>query len=174
MDAPTPSASTRDEVHRRWRAGLAPDGDFIVFGDGSLLVMELQILCHSTSVNDEWAKEWRWNELLRATEWSVSNWVDADGCSARASHGGSHALVGESCSHGGIGYVALIRESDSSLEWLAISSASNPFIKVALDDTVLTAVSTAGRVWTFPRHTPQHVSITADPDYPWPGFVHVK
>lgn len=53
-----------------------------------------------------------------------------------------------------------------TLVWVATSVSSNPFSRVELDFHFLTAVSTAGYIWKFPRDTPQEVQITADPDRP--------
>ncbi|WNI20528.1 hypothetical protein [Streptomyces sp. ITFR-16] len=155
------------QVRRRWREREAPDGDFIVFAGGSLLVMDLLRMRPPDRPDDPRAESWHWLETLRATEWSTDSWVEVDSALATHTHGGSRAWAGESAHHGSIGWVALTRDDEAStLEWLAISSWSNPFRHVTLDETVVTAVSTAGRIWTFPRDTPQKVVITADPDYP--------
>jgi hypothetical protein len=77
-------------------------------------------------------------------------------------------LAGESAAHGSIGWVALTGDDDEgTLEWVAVSSDSNPFAEVALDETTVTATSTAGRIWAFPRNAPQQVKITEDPAYLW-------
>ncbi|MGE7435621.1 MULTISPECIES: hypothetical protein [Kitasatospora] len=44
----------------------------------------------------------------------------------------------------------------------------NPFAEVTLDDHVVTATSTAGRIWSFPRNALHRVRTTPDPAYPWP------
>jgi hypothetical protein len=142
-----------DVVRRRWRAREAPDGDFVVFGDGSIVVMEL--VCFRPPGG------WRWIEVLRAGQWSASEWVDVDCVLASHTGAGRHALAGESAAHGSIGWVALTRDGDGAgLEWLAISRSSNPFAAVTVDDATVTAVSTVGRVWAFPRHAPERVAIT--------------
>ncbi|WP_158821050.1 MULTISPECIES: hypothetical protein [unclassified Streptomyces] len=58
-------------------------------------------------------------------------------------------------------------DDEGTLDRIAISNRSDPFSEVTLDETTVTAVSTAGRVWAFPRHAPQQVEITADPAHPW-------
>ncbi|WP_314171819.1 hypothetical protein [Streptomyces winkii] len=167
MDAPDATAAAR-EVRRRWRAREAPDGDFVMFGDGSLRVMDLLRLRSPGQVEEPQAEHWQWIELLRATEWSAVNWVDVDAVLASHAHAGSRAVAGESAAHGSIGYVALTRDDDEDdLEWVAISRWSNPFCGVTVDETSVTAVSTAGRIWTFSRNAPQQVVITEDPDNPW-------
>ncbi|MGY4387515.1 hypothetical protein ACVWXB_000814 [Streptomyces sp. TE12347] len=169
MDASDPTGMAH-QVQRRWRAREAPDGDFIVFADGSLSVMDLLRLSPPDRVGDVRAERWQWVEALRATEWSAGNWVEVGSVLASHAHDGSRAWAGESADHGSIGWVALTRDDDEgTLEWIATSSWSNPFSEVTLDETTVTAVSTAGRVWSFPRHAPQHVEITADPDHPWRG-----
>jgi hypothetical protein len=85
--------------------------------------------------------------------------VDVDAVLASCAHAGSRALAGESAAHGSIGWVALTRD-DGALEWIAISGHSNPFSEVVLNETTVTATSTTGRIWTFPRNQPQHVKIT--------------
>ncbi|OKJ77606.1 hypothetical protein [Streptomyces sp. CB02460] len=151
-------------VHRRWRDREAPDGDVIVFADGSLRVMDLLRTQPPGGSGDPRAESWHWLEILRATEWSTEDWVDVESTHAVHVHGGSRASAGESARHGSIGWVALTRDDgESTLEWLAVSRWSDPFREVALDDTALTAVSTAGRVWTFPRDAPQNVRITLAP-----------
>ncbi|MFF8607162.1 hypothetical protein ACF06X_14575 [Streptomyces sp. NPDC015346] len=86
---------------------------------------------------------------------------------ASSTYRGSRALSGEGLDHGSIGWVALTRETrdddEGALEWLAVSCFSNPFTRVTLDATSVTATSTAGRVWTFPRDAPQQVKITEEP-----------
>lgn len=159
------------EVHRRWRAWEASDGDFIVFADGSLSVMDLRCLSLPGRLNDLRAERWEWVELLRATAWTANDWVDVDCVLASCTYAGVRALAGESAAHGSIGWVALTRDDDEgALEWVVISSGSNPFAEVALDETTVTAISTAGRVWAFPRNAPQQVKITVDPAYPRSGF----
>ncbi len=156
-------------MQERWRAREAPAGDFILYADGSLSVMDLLLLYPSGRRHDTRAQDWHWSELLRATEWTPSDWMDVDATFASCAHGGSRALAGESSSHGSIGWVALTRDdSEGALEWLAVSCHSNPFTAVTLDATAVTATSTSGRIWTFPRNAPHQVTITTDPDYPWP------
>ncbi|MGQ4489090.1 hypothetical protein ACN6LM_006687 [Streptomyces sp. SAS_281] len=151
-------------VHRRWRDREAPDGDFIVFADGSLRVMDLLRAQPPDRPGDPWAESWHWLEILRATEWSTDDWVEVESTRATHVHGGSRASAGESAHHGSIGWVALMRDDEeSTLEWLAVSRWSDPFHHVTLDDAAVTAVSTAGRVWTFPRDAPQNVEIAVDP-----------
>ncbi|MFB7368972.1 hypothetical protein ACFC0D_03910 [Streptomyces sp. NPDC056222] len=169
MDA-SPAAGTAHQVHRRWRAWEAPDGDFITFADGSLSVMSLVRLSPPGQHDNARSERWQWVEQLRATEWSVDNWVEVDCVLSSHTHAGSRALAGESAAHGSIGWVALTRDDDQgTLEWVATSLWSNPFSKVTLDETTVTAVSTAGRIWAFPRNAPQQVKITEDPAYPWGG-----
>ncbi|MFF9352677.1 hypothetical protein [Streptomyces sp. NPDC014734] len=154
-------------VRSRWRDREAPDGDFIMFADGSLTVMDLLRMRSSDRPDGPGAEEWHWIEALRATEWSTDNWVEVDSALATHAHAGGRAWAGESAHHGSIGWVALTRDDDeSTLEWLAVSNWSNPFREVTLDDAEVTAVSTAGWIWTFPRDAPQKVRITEDPAYP--------
>ncbi|MFF9570857.1 hypothetical protein [Streptomyces sp. NPDC014685] len=166
MDVSAASATAR-EVRRRWRDREAPDGDFIVFADGSLRVMDLLCLRSPERPDGPGAEEWYWTERLRATEWSVDSWVEVDSALATHTRAGVRAWAGESAHHGSIGWVALTRDDDGgTLEWLAVSSWSDPFRAVTLDDTAVTAVSTSGLIWTFPRDAPQRVRITEDPDGP--------
>lgn len=161
----TPNA---DLVHDRWRAREAPHGDFIMFSDGSLSVMELVRFSPAGRLHDMRAEDWQWHEVLRATAWAPSDWVDADTTFASCTYAGRRALAGESSDHGSIGWVALTRDDDqNTLEWIAVSCSSNPFTEVTLDATTVTATSTLGRIWTFPGHTPQKMKITEDPTYPW-------
>ncbi|MFD4767455.1 hypothetical protein [Streptomyces niveus] len=156
-------------VHDRWRAREAPDGDFVMFSDGSLSVMALTRFCPPGRLHDVRAEEWRWREVLRATAWTLDDWVDVDTTLASCAYAGRRALAGEATDHGGIGWVALTRDDGrATLEWIAVSCSSNPFAEVSLTAATLTATSTLGRVWTFPRDSPQQVRITADPAYPWP------
>ncbi|MEV7520369.1 hypothetical protein [Streptomyces sp. NPDC091371] len=156
-------------VQERWRGREAPYGDFIVFSDGSLSVMKLMRFSRHDQRDDPRAEDWQWWELLRATAWTPSDWMDIDLTHASSTYLGSRALSGEAHDHGSIGWVALTREGDEGvLEWLAVSCSSNPFAEVTLDATSVTATSTSGRIWTFPRDAPQHVKITVDPVYPWP------
>ncbi|WP_196439213.1 hypothetical protein [Planomonospora sp. ID67723] len=121
-------------------------------------------------LHDAEAEDWHWCELLRATAWTPNDWMDVDTTLASCTDAGSRALAGESSDHGSIGWVALTRDDDHhTLEWLAVSCASNPFADVTLDATTVTATSTLGRVWAFPRDAPQQVKITRDPAYPWPS-----
>ncbi|MGW0808347.1 hypothetical protein [Nonomuraea sp. NPDC002799] len=157
------------EVHRRWRAREAPDGDFIVFADGSLSVMQLMRFSQPGQLRNPRTEEWQWVELLRATAWTASNWIDVDCVLASCAYADGRALAGESAANGGIGWVALTREDDEgTLEWVAVCGDANPFAEVILDATTVTATSTAGRVWAFPREAPQQVKITEDPAYAWP------
>ncbi|MFB7918390.1 hypothetical protein [Streptomyces sp. NPDC056061] len=168
MDVSAKESMVR-QVRRRWRDREAPDGDFIVFADGSLTVMDLLRMRAHDRPDDPRAEEWHWIEALRATEWSTESWVEVDSALATHAHAGSRAWAGESAHHGSIGWVALTRDDEEhTLEWLAVSNWSNPFNDVTLDDTEVTAVSTAGRIWTFPRTEPQKVRITEDPAHPRP------
>ncbi|WP_370026807.1 hypothetical protein [Planotetraspora sp. GP83] len=156
------------EVHRRWRAREAPDGEFIMFADGSLSVMRLMRFSPPGQLNDLQAERWQWVEVLRATAWKANDWVEVDSVLASCTYAKGRALAGESANHGSIGWVALTRDDDEgTLEWVAVSSEANPFAEVALNETTVTAISTAGRTWAFPRNAPQQVRITEDPAYPW-------
>ncbi|WP_344587962.1 hypothetical protein [Actinomadura vinacea] len=143
-------------MQARWRARQAPDGDLVLLGDGSLSVMELQVYADLA--------RWDWWEIVRAEQWTPANWLDVDVALASCDQNGSRALAGESSAHGSIGWVALTRlDGEDTLEWLAISRHSNPFSSVELDDTTVTATSTAGQIWRFPRAAPERVRITGDP-----------
>lgn len=161
----TPNA---DLVRDRWRAREAPYGDFIMFGDGSLSVMSLMRFSPAGRLHDMRAENWQWWHLLQATAWTPGDWMDVDTTFASCAYAGSRASAGESSAHGSIGWVALTRDDDHlTLEWVAVSCSSNPFAEVTLDATTVTATSTLGRIWAFPRNAPQHVKITEDPAYPW-------
>jgi hypothetical protein len=163
----TSGMATAFEVQRRWRAREAPDGDFIMFADGSLSVMSLLCVSPAGQRSDPRAGRWQWAELLRATAWTASHWVDVDAVLASCTRAGSRALAGESAAHGSIGWVALTGDDDEgTLEWVAVSGGSNPFAEVTLDEATVTATSTAGRIWAFPRNAPQQVKITEDPAGP--------
>lgn len=149
------------DVQARWRAREAPDGELIVFGDGTLSVMEFQEFAAPA--------RWEWREILRARLWSPAHWLDVDLTLASSTGNGRRALAGESAAHGSIGWVALARADDhDALEWLAISQYANPFAAVDLGDSAVTATSTAGFIWRFPLDAPHQVTITADPRYPRP------
>ncbi|GAA2610759.1 hypothetical protein [Streptomyces lienomycini] len=161
----TPKA---EQVQDRWRVREAPAGDFILYADGSLSVMNLLQLHQPGRRHDLRAQDWHWSELLRATAWTASDWMDVDVTLASCAHAGSRALAGESPDHGSIGWVALTRDGDEgTLEWVAVSCNSDPFAEVTLDATTVTATSTSGRIWAFPRNTPHQVEITSDPGFPW-------
>ncbi|MGW2846584.1 hypothetical protein [Streptomyces sp. NPDC001274] len=167
MNDPAAMSPMARQVRRRWRDREAPDGDFLVFADGSLVVMDLLRMRPHDRPDDPRAESWYWTEKLRATEWSAESWVEIDSALATHVHEGDRAWAGESAHHGSIGWVALARDDDEgTLEWLAVSNWSDPFHAVTLDDTAVTAISTAGRIWTFPRDAPQEVRITDDPAYP--------
>ena len=156
-------------VHERWRNREAPDGDFIVYSDGSLSVMSLVRLRAHDQRHDPRSEDWHWSETLRATVWRANDWLDVDGTMASSGHAGYRALAGESASHGSVGWVALTLDDEQhTLQWLAVACSSNPFGEVTLDEATVTATSTLGRVWAFPRSAPHLVAISADPDYPWP------
>ncbi|MFI5753502.1 hypothetical protein ACIBBE_48935 [Streptomyces sp. NPDC051644] len=141
-----------------------------MFSDGSLSVMRLMRFFPADQLHGMRAENWQWWEVLRATAWTPSDWMDVDTTFASCTYAGSRALAGESSDHGSIGWVALTRDDDHhTLEWLAVSCSSNPFAEVTLDGATVTATSTLGRIWTFPRSAPQQVKITEDPTYPWPS-----
>jgi hypothetical protein len=138
-----------------------------MFADGSLSVMSLMCFSPPGRLNDPRAERWQWVERLRATAWTASDWVDVGAVLASCAYAGSRALAGESANHGSIGWVALTGDDDEgALEWVAVCGDSNPFDEVALDEATVTATSTAGRIWAFPRNAPQQVKITEDLAYP--------
>ncbi|REE98410.1 hypothetical protein [Thermomonospora umbrina] len=136
------------DVQAWWRERRVPDGEFVVYGDGGLVVMDLSFDGGGVP---------RWRPVLRASRWEPVEWLDVDAVLARDAHEGHRVLAGEA-SHGSIGWVALTR-GDDTLEWAAISQWSNPFAHVALDAVTVTAISTSGHVWAFPRGAPQHVIV---------------
>ena len=147
-----------NDVQACWRARQAPEGDFVVLGNGTLFVMELHKFLDPV--------RWEWSELLRARQWTPASWAEVDSTMASCTRSGARALAGESANHGSIGWVALTRlDTEDTLEWLAISQYSNPFSHVDLDDTTLTAISTAGYIWRFPRETPHRVKIIRDNEH---------
>lgn len=169
--------ATAREVQARWRAWEAPYGDFIVHGDGSIVVMAPTMWSDSGSGPAVAG----WSEVLRATAWTCQDWLHVDAVTASFAYDGYRALAGESSAHGSIGWVALTRDTadnagtadtvqgvENELVWLAVSCTSNPFARVTLNATALTAASTSGRLWEFPRDAPEGVRISDDPQYPWP------
>ncbi|MEU1204895.1 HD domain-containing protein [Nocardia sp. NPDC005825] len=159
--------ATARQVLERWRAREAPDGDSIVFADGTLLTMTLvQRSFHQPDGEPRKPDKWFWQEDFRATAWSAVEWVDVDPTFGSAVHDGSRAMVGESASHGSIGWVALTDDDEEqTLRWIAVSGSSNPFHHVTLDADFVVATSTFDLTWTFPRNSPQDVTIApADPE----------
>ncbi len=143
-------------VQARWKAWQVPDGDVILRADGTLSVMEY---------NPGFEGPPTWIETLWTTAWSPAGWLEIDSLNASVVYRGHRVLVGESSAHGSIGWVALTHaDADSTLEWVAVSRLSNPFSEVAVDDHTVTAVSTAGTMWRFPRNAPHQVEITVDPN----------
>ena len=72
----SPHANARGRPRRkahRWRAREAPDGAFIMFADGSLLVMSLLRLSPAGQLSDPRAERWQWVERLRATARTASD-----------------------------------------------------------------------------------------------------
>ncbi|MCO6004922.1 hypothetical protein NE236_08005 [Actinoallomurus purpureus] len=124
-------AVTVEDVQARWRAREAPDGDLILFGDGTLSVMEFHEFADPI--------RWEWSEVVRAKQWTPTNWLDVDITLASCTQDGIRALAGESAAHGSIGWVALIRLGEETLEWLAISQHSNPFSSVELNETTVSS-----------------------------------
>jgi hypothetical protein len=161
--------SDAETVHDRWRAREAPYGDFIVYADGSLSVM-----AHGWSGDrvPSRADRWWWQEELRATAWTATDWLDVDLTLATHTFAGHRALCGESAAHGGVGWVALTRDDPAeTLEWLAVSLDANPFARVRLDPHTLTAATTLGLTWRFPRTAPHEVAIErTHPDDGGHGF----
>ncbi|MFF0633718.1 HD domain-containing protein [Nocardia sp. NPDC004151] len=164
--AMTSREATVRQVLERWRGREAPDGDSIVFGDGTLVTMSLvrrrfQQPGGGVSKPDEWF----WQEHFRASAWSAVEWIDVDATFDSAVHGGSRAMVGESASNGSIGWVALTDDDEeNTLRWVAVSGTSNPFHRVTLDADFVVATTTLELTWTFPRNAPQDVTIApADP-----------
>ncbi|QKW11313.1 hypothetical protein HUT18_33065 [Streptomyces sp. NA04227] len=148
------------EVHRRWQAREAPGYDCVLFADGSLAVMELVRLGPPGGAEDPRDERWQWHECLRATSWTTRDWVDVDSVLASDVRDGHRALAGESAAHGSFGWVALTRDDAvRTLCWIAVCAWSDPFGQVVLDETAVTAVSTSGRTWAFPRSAPQDVRI---------------
>ncbi|MEV0370505.1 hypothetical protein AB0I10_11845 [Streptomyces sp. NPDC050636] len=147
---------TRDQVRQRWDAWQAPGGDnVIVFADGSLSLMDYPLDGSSSSSSSSSS-----SEILRATAWTVEDWIDVDTVLAQHAYAGSRAFAGGAAAHGSIGWVALTRDDDDrTLEWLAVCPWSDPFAEVTLDGSTLTAVTTSGSVWRFPRDRPQRVAI---------------
>ncbi|APU16371.1 MULTISPECIES: hypothetical protein [Actinoalloteichus] len=145
--------STPAQVQQRWQARQAPDGDFIVFADGSLSAMEFERFVEPV--------RFRWWETLRAEAWTPMDWLEVDDVLASCTHGRRRASAGESAAHGSVGWVALTSaDGRDTLEWLAVSRYSDPFSSVTLDDRVLSATSTSGQVWRFPCDAPADVTIS--------------
>ncbi|MGW4532287.1 HD domain-containing protein [Nocardia sp. NPDC004340] len=158
--------ATVRQVLERWRAREAPDGDSIVFADGTLVTMALvRSRFHQPKGEPPKPDKWYWQEDFRATAWSAAEWIDVDPTFDTAVHDGSRAMVGESASHGSIGWVALTDDDEqNTLRWIAVSGTSNPFHHVTLDAEFVVATSTLELTWTFPRNSPQDVTIApADP-----------
>ncbi|MDI2125852.1 hypothetical protein [Yinghuangia seranimata] len=154
-----------------WRRREGPDEDCVVFGDGSLSLV-LSCWHQGDDSVDGYLEADRGHlkETLHATGWTVPEWLPLDSGTAPYTLDRFRAYGGES-SHGSNGWVALVRvdeDGGESLEWLMVSWDSNPFGRVVLDETSLTATSTSGWVWTFPRGNPREVVMTRDPDYPAP------
>ena len=78
-----------------------------MYSDGSLSVMSLMRLRAHDKRHDPRSEDWHWSEILRATAWRASGWLDVDGTMAPSGHAGYRALAGESASHGSVGWVAL-------------------------------------------------------------------
>ncbi|MFJ2061387.1 hypothetical protein ACIOMM_36595 [Streptomyces sp. NPDC087908] len=95
-------------VRDRWAAREAPFGDFVLFSDGALSVMNLTRLLPAGRQNDGQIEDWHWSELLRATEWTSSDWGSLASNAASQACLGRRALCGEGLEHGSIGWVALV------------------------------------------------------------------
>ena len=68
-------------------------------------------------------------------------------------------LCGEA-GYGSDGFVALSRSDSNELVWLAFFDTSNPFIKLALEDSkVLVATTNLGDEWRFSLKQPEKVAV---------------
>ena len=66
------------------------------------------------------------------------------------------------CGEGGLGsdgFVAVSEFSSKDLLWIAFFECSNPFIKIHLQNGVVTAETTLGNSWVFPVFSPEKVTV---------------
>jgi hypothetical protein len=143
----------------------------VLFGDGSLVVMDLLRFEDSEEISAGRFPPAVWRPVLETTAWTSEAWLDLDTYNHAARHGQQWAIAGEASAHGSIGWVALVTAASGStlrrtppaeqtLVWLLISRYANPFSQVVIDDAEVRARNTLDECWTIRRDAPQHTVIT--------------
>jgi len=144
-------------IQTQWQRWMCPIFSGIVYGDGTIVQVEMQRsepltqiarVMHRSGIG-EFVKNHPddWTELISLCEVTVPE--------------RDYRLVAGEGGFGGDGFVALARNSDNHLIWIAFFDNSNPFIEVSInkDFTGIQGKTNLGTVWRFPIDRPENVQV---------------
>jgi hypothetical protein len=98
----------------------------VLFGDGSLVVMDLVRFRESEEISTGRFPPAVWYPVLKATAWMPDAWLDLDTYNHAVSHGQHWAIAGEASAHGSIGWIAVVTALGESALHPVPASAIQP------------------------------------------------
>jgi hypothetical protein len=145
-------------LQSRWSAGFCPAIDGIVKQSGEIYEVDIDVF----DVGHELEFRLRAVTLLRITDWSTDQdfeWLEISEMYEVSDFIHDMCVGCGETSEGSRGFVAVSRQSDGQLDWLATFHHSNPFHKCHIDEGDVVAWSTHGTVWRFPLAHPEKITI---------------
>ena len=150
--------SSEQLVQLKWKTGMCPILNGIIFGDGAIVELEtyrsssedlLQVrIRRNTDVEDFSTNHADyWTETISLCELQISD-KDLE-------------IIGGEGGFGSDGFVAVSRVSDGYLIWIAFFEDSNPFIQLSVNNNCseILGITTLGKIWQFPIEHPEQVKI---------------
>lgn len=166
-DRGRPDAEDDALVQRLWRDEECLDLDSVQFGDGRVVLLEAPHDVPDATTN----AAIRPVEQLRARDLAERPGVSFDpglaataGPPVRIAERGWIVTGGEGAGYGTMGYVAVSREGDGRLVWLAFFQNSNPFETIEYEAGFVLGTTNLGARYVFPLDAPEKVQIRSAPD----------
>lgn len=141
--------------------GTIPWFDGILFGDGSIIIME-HWLARETQGGPPIIRPLVRSTLDAFLRYNSNRWRSMEPLKILAANSERSRLTcGKGKDWDATGFVAVGNVDDGGIQWVASFQDSGAFTDVAMDKTEVVAHSAGGHVWRFPIEHPELVQVSA-------------
>ncbi|MCP4600753.1 MAG: hypothetical protein GY847_09510 [Proteobacteria bacterium] len=146
-------------IQHQWASMKCPIINGILFANGDIEWINVGLLPQSGGMARIQLSPGRPTDVKTLTDEGVLDWTEvAPLCEAIDEKRNIRVFAGEG-GLGADGFVAVLKASDSQLEWVAFFENSNPFVEVELRETEVLAKTNLSNTWRFPLDSPAQVTV---------------
>ncbi len=146
-------------IQRQWAGMKCHIINGILYANGDIEWINVDLLPQSGGMTRIQLSSGSPTDVKTLSDEGVLDWAEvAPLCEAIDERRNIRVFAGEG-GLGADGFVAVVKVSDSQLEWVAFFENSNPFVEVELRETEVLAKTNLSNTWRFPLDSPAHVTV---------------